>query len=116
MVFILCFDFLIACTLQRILEGVEKRSKTLGISNMSKLPLAEYNDVVESTPKAVTKSVSRRRSSERKQSNDTAHHLVTARTTSDQTTAFNIDAKENCDLALEINITTGPNVQVNTFN
>lgn len=82
---------------------------------MSKAPLSEYNNaaVVESKPLATVKSASRRRSSERKQSTETVHRLAAARVTSDQSGALNIDAKENVDLALEINITTGPNVQVN---
>lgn len=82
---------------------------------MSKAPLSEYNNaaVVEAKPLATVKSASRRRSSERKQSTETVHRLAAARVTSDQTGALNIDAKENVDLALEINITTGPNVQVN---
>lgn len=85
---------------------------------MSKVPLGEYNNaaVVESKPTAVAKSAPRRRSSERKQSTETVHRLATARATSEQTQTLNIDAKENVDLALEINITTGPNVQVMTYN
>lgn len=83
---------------------------------MSKVPLGEFNDatVVESKSMAATKSTaSRRRSSERKQSNESVNRLAASRASSEQTTALNIDAKENVDLALEINITTGPNVQVN---
>lgn len=60
------------------------------------------------------KSSPRRRSSDRKQtisSRSGGSQTLNVSRTSDQKVC--IDAKENVDLALEINITTGPNVQVN---
>lgn len=67
-----------------------------------------------SKQKSLMKSLPKRRSSaDRKPTpSPTSNNKIVART-SDR--SFNIDSKENVDLALEINITTGPNVQVN-FN
>lgn len=91
---------------------------------MSKVPLTESN--VKATPsrthstKSKTASPKSRPSTDRKQS--TTSPSVKNRglavrtvnnTVSDAINALNIDAKENVDVALEINITTGPNVQVN---
>lgn len=93
---------------------------------MSKVPLAESN--VKATPsrqqstksKTASASPKRRASSDRKQSAASPtvkNRAVALRTVNNAVTetknAMNIDAKENVDVALEINITTGPNVQVN---
>lgn len=108
------------CDLQRFLENAQNRSKKLGISNMSKVPLTESN--AKATPSR-QQSVKAKNSPKRRQSTErnisspsTKNRAVALRTVnnsvSDNMNTLNIDAKENVDLALEINITTGPNVQV----
>lgn len=105
--------------LQRILENVQKRSKTLGISNISNVPLTESKQT-KTTPtksKAATKNAQslsslRRRSTENKQLQPIASSNQVAACSTERSVTF--ETKENVDLALEINITTGPNVQVVT--
>lgn len=105
------------------MENAQNRSKKLGISDMSKVPLTESN--VKATTSRQKSTKSKTASPQRCQSTDrmtsiaspsVKNRAVQLRTTnnlSDETKkSFNIDAKENVDLALEINITTGPNVQV----
>lgn len=111
---------------QRFLESAQNRSKKLGISSMSKVPLSESNVMCTPTRQCSTKSKTssasprRRTSTDRKPSftspsasKSRAVALRTVNNSAGETkNALNIDAKENVDLALEINITTGPNVQV----
>lgn len=89
---------------------------------MSKVPLAESN--AKATPSRqqsikAKNSPNRRPSTERQTSTSaqsTKSRAVALRTVNNTVTesknTLNFDAKENVDLALEINITTGPNVQV----
>lgn len=111
---------------QRYLESAQNRSKKLGISSMTKVPLSESNFMCTPTRQSSTKSKTssasprRRTSSDRKPSftspSASKSRAVALRTVNSSVgetkNASNIDAKENVDLALEINITTGPNVQV----
>lgn len=99
-----------------MLERTEQRSKALGISNASKYPLAEFNQAASTTTntrnkqqtsprktptKRSTGAISKSDSlSSKSPSKHQVHRVVTGET------------KENCDLAFEINITTGANVQV----
>lgn len=101
------------------MEDAQNRSKKLGISSMSKVPLAESN--AKATPSRqqsikAKNSPNRRPSTERPTSTSTKSRAVALRTVNntvtESTNTLNFDAKENVDLALEINITTGPNVQV----
>lgn len=105
------------------MQNIENRSKKYGISDMSKMPLTENvrstSAVRQPSTKSKTASPRRRTSSDRKQlvtSPSVKNRAVALRTVnnsvSETKNALNIDAKENVDLALEINITTGPNVQV----
>lgn len=94
---------------------------------MSKVPLSESNVIDTPSRSNSTKSKTmsaasprRRTSTDRKQSltspSVSKNRSVALRTANnsiaDTKNTLNIDAKENVDLALEINITTGPNVQV----
>lgn len=94
---------------------------------MSKVPLTESNVIgtpsrqhSTKTKTASSSSPRRRTSTDRKQSLTSPSvpksRAVALRTVNNAVAetknALNIDAKENVDLALEINITTGPNVQV----
>lgn len=93
-----------------MLDLAEQRSKALGMTSTNKFPLAEYNqETSSSTVKSQTspkKSASPTKCSVlRKESNS----LMSKNTSQRMSSA---DAKENVDVALEINITTGPNVQV----
>lgn len=95
---------------QRMLELAEQRSKALGMTSTNKFPLTEYNEGTsfntaknKNSPKK-SPSPTKKNSIMRKESNSTMSN-ASQRTLS-------VDAKENVDLALEINITTGPNVQV----
>lgn len=98
-----------------MLERTEQRSKALGISNAAKYPLAEFNQATTTTntrgnqqtsprktpTKRSTGTISKSDSlSSKSPSKHQVHRVVTGET------------KENCDLAFEINITTGANVQV----
>lgn len=94
-----------------MLDKAEQRNKALGLST-AKMPLAERNvtDVAEvpqkqhtynKTPKKESTGAVARASPKqklRKRSTERSNHTV--------------DAKDNADLSVEINITTGPNVQV----
>lgn len=116
---------------QKFLESAQNRSKKLGISNMSKVPLTESNAMVtpmrqNSTKAKLSKGGAspspKRQSSTKAQSRipvSPGNRAVVSASTSnanpmaiERKGAVSIDAKENVDLALEINITTGPNVQV----
>lgn len=93
-----------------MLDLAEQRSKALGMTSTNKFPLAEYNqEASSSTTKnqnSPKKSTSPTKCSVlRKESNS----LMSKNTSQRMSSA---DAKENVDVALEINITTGPNVQV----
>lgn len=73
----------------------------------------------QNSMKTTSASPKRRTSTDRKQyatSPSVKNRAVALRTVNNSlteaTNAISIDAKENVDLALEINITTGPNVQV----
>ncbi|XP_037051625.1 anillin [Bradysia coprophila] len=95
---------------QRMLELAEERSKTLGISSTNKFPLTEYNQEAsvntmknQNSPKK-SPSPTKKYSVVRKESNMSKN--------SSQRMSSPNDTKENVDVALEINITTGPNVQV----
>lgn len=94
---------------QRLFENIERRSETYGISNALTTPLRERNSVVNATsvPMAVTNYVSGRRLTEQK------YQLPVAHTTTTQTTSLNMDSKENVDMAFEINVPSGTDVQVN---
>ncbi|XP_031640150.1 anillin isoform X2 [Contarinia nasturtii] len=102
---------------RRFLENAQNRSKKLGLANGDlKVPLKDNN-----VKQTVAASPKRRQSTERKASSVTSpsvkNRAVALRTINNSLgetkNALNIDAsKENVDLALEINITTGPNVQV----
>lgn len=96
---------------------------------MVKMPLTESNAKATPMRQPSTKSKTslssprRRTSTERKQSATSPtikNRAVALRTVNnavgETTRALNIDAKENVDLALEINITTGPNVQVKSLS
>lgn len=106
-----------------MLERAEQRSKTLGITSTSKFPLTEYNQ--DNSKLSGTGTSHRQQSSPRKSSTPTKRASATQNTLthrSDTTTTtpkkgqqlhrVSAETKENVDLALEINITTGPNVQV----
>lgn len=94
-----------------MLDLAEQRSKALGMTSTNKFPLAEYNQEAslnntknQSSPKK-SPSPTKKCSVLRKESNS----LMSKNTPQRMSSA---DAKENVDVALEINITTGPNVQV----
>lgn len=97
-----------------MLELAEQRSKELGMTSTNKFPLAEYNQEASlnsiKNKNSPTKSPSptKKYSVVRKESNSLMSKNTAQRTAS-------ADAKENVDVALEINITTGPNVQVSEF-
>lgn len=93
------------------------------------MPLTPSNSVKETpvrnalkSTKSASSSPKRRVSTEQKQfttitpvSPLSKNRAVTLRSSNvdlDRKKSVNIDTKENVDLALEINITTGPNVQV----
>lgn len=85
---------------------------------MGKIPLTESN--TKATPSRQNSTKSPKRSASNKLQPTTtpsSARKVSIRKNSsanDRTNEMiNIESKENTDLALEINITTGPNVQVN---
>lgn len=116
------FHFICFLEMQKIMEAAQNRSKKLGISSMSKTPLTESNAKASQSKQQQAKaknSPKRRPSAERTSSfpsPSTKSRAVALRTVNNSVAetrnTFSIDAKENVDLALEINITTGPNVQV----
>lgn len=95
-----------------MLELAEERSKTLGISSTNKFPLTEYNQeasvntMKNQNSAKNSPSPTKKCSVVRKESN-----AVMSKNTPQRVSSSN-DTKENVDVALEINITTGPNVQV----
>lgn len=113
---------------QSIFESAQNRSKKLGISNMSKVPLAESNVKVD-TPSARTHDSRKPSSSsspaspskhrhqalvDRKPSSTSSSPSTKNRATSlvESKNTLSFDAKENDSVAIAINIATGPNVQV----
>lgn len=96
-----------------MLELAEQRSKDLGMSSTNKFPLAESNQ--EASLNAMKNQNSRKNSpSPTKKSSvgRSGSSNSLSKNSSTQRITSSIDAKENVDVALEINITTGPNVQV----
>uniref|UniRef100_A0A182WE51 PH domain-containing protein n=1 Tax=Anopheles minimus TaxID=112268 RepID=A0A182WE51_9DIPT len=99
---------------QNILERAEKRAAALGITSTSKFPLSEFNYEVDkqtagASPKK--KSAVKKHSAPKPPPSSTT---VSTRTAMDgeRTTTVDIGGQDNCDLALEINITTSANLQV----
>lgn len=109
-----------------MLERAEQRSKALGISSTSKFPLSQYNQDATTTTNASTSPKKSTSSSPTKSSfsittpskksinkDGTLSKTSTTKIVKNITERQNSsDSKENVDLAVEINITTGPNVQV----
>lgn len=97
------------------MQNAEQRSKKLGISSMSKIPLTENNTKATPSRQNSTKSPKRSASNTLQSTTPSSARKVAVRKNSsaiDRANEVNIESKENADLALEINITTGPNVQV----
>ncbi|XP_040168540.1 anillin isoform X1 [Anopheles arabiensis] len=101
---------------QNILERAEKRAAALGITNTSKFPLSEFNYEADqqggaagASPKK--KSVTKKHSAPKPPPPTTTVSTRTA-TDGERTTTVDIGGQDNCDLALEINITTSANLQV----
>ncbi|KAJ6649350.1 Anillin [Pseudolycoriella hygida] len=90
---------------QRMLELAEQRSKALGMTSTNKFPLAEYNqeESANSSPK---------KSSSPTKSYTVVHKDSNSMVKCTPQRKSSAESKENVDVALEINITTGPNVQV----
>lgn len=84
-------------------EVAERRREAYGINNGSAAPLRERNNAV-SAPSA---PMADRQLTEHKQ------QLSVTRTNTVQTTTLNMDSKENVDMAFEINVPSGTDVQVN---
>ncbi|XP_058117007.1 anillin-like isoform X2 [Anopheles coustani] len=103
---------------QNILERAEKRAAALGITNTSKFPLSEFNyEADKPTSGASPKkkpSGSRKHSAPKAPPVQASATTVSTRTAADgdRTTTVDIGGQDNCDLALEINITTSANLQV----
>ncbi|XP_035903189.1 anillin isoform X2 [Anopheles stephensi] len=99
---------------QNILERAEKRAAALGITNTSKFPLSEYN--YEADKQATGAASPKKKSAARKHSapKPPSTTSVSTRTATDgeRTTTVDIGGQDNCDVALEINITTSANLQV----
>uniref|UniRef100_A0A182K179 PH domain-containing protein n=1 Tax=Anopheles christyi TaxID=43041 RepID=A0A182K179_9DIPT len=100
---------------QNILERAEKRAAALGITNTSKFPLSEFNYEAEkqggagASPKK--KSATKKHSAPKPPPSTTTVSTRTA-TDGERTTTVDIGGQDNCDVALEINITTSANLQV----
>ncbi|XP_050067715.1 anillin [Anopheles maculipalpis] len=98
---------------QNILERAEKRAAALGITNTSKFPLSEFNYEVDKQP---TGGSPKKKSAVKKHSapKPPSTTSVSTRTATDgeRTTTVDIGGQDNCDVALEINITTSANLQV----
>lgn len=85
---------------------------------MSKIPLTESNTNATPSRQNSTKSPKRSASNKLQPTTPSSVRKVAVRKNSsaiDRTKEENIESKENGDLALEINITTGPNVQVSQW-
>lgn len=78
---------------------------------MSKIPLTESNTKATPFKQNSTKSPNRSASNKLQSTTPASARKVTVRSNS-SANEVNTESKENTDLALEINITTGPNVQV----
>lgn len=98
-----------------MLDKAEQRSKALGISSAPKAPLTESNNPqpvkhqhrpTNRTPK---KDNSAGSAVARADKRNSPNHKISQRV-SDR--GLSVETKENTDLSVEINITTGPNVQV----
>lgn len=95
-----------------MLERAEQRSKNLGITSAQKLPLTEANNDQPSTSASMKRqnNTQQRKSTSPQKKNTltmTRNVMPAKRNVSEQD-----ESKENCDVALEINITAGHNVQV----
>uniref|UniRef100_A0A182PM21 PH domain-containing protein n=1 Tax=Anopheles epiroticus TaxID=199890 RepID=A0A182PM21_9DIPT len=103
---------------QNILERAEKRAAALGITNTSKFPLSEFNYEADKqgggTGASPKKKTAVKKHSAPKPPPPPATTTVSTRTATDgeRTTTLDIGGQDNCDLALEINITTSANLQV----
>ncbi|XP_052872956.1 anillin-like [Anopheles cruzii] len=101
---------------QNILERAEKRAAALGITSTSKFPLSEFNydaekpTVVGASPKK--KPASKKHSAPRAPASPTTVTSRTVAADGGRTTTLDIGGQDDCDLALEINITTSANLQV----
>uniref|UniRef100_A0A182MQP7 Uncharacterized protein n=1 Tax=Anopheles culicifacies TaxID=139723 RepID=A0A182MQP7_9DIPT len=98
---------------ENILERAEKRAAALGITSTSKFPLSEFNyeaDKQSTGASPKKKSTAKKHSAPKPPSSTT----VSTRTATDgeRTTTVDIGGQDNCDVALEINITTSANLQV----
>lgn len=83
---------------------------------MAKIPLTESNTKATPSKQNSTKSPKRSTSNKLQSTTPSSARKIAVRKNSsaiDRSNEVNIETKENTDLALEINITTGPNVQVN---
>lgn len=102
-----------------MLERAEQRSKALGITNKSKFPLTEYNQEPAITPhKTITSPLKKTPSPTKQTTTIDETPSSSAKKQIHRTGSVQVstkESKENCDLAVEINITTGPNVQVIFF-
>lgn len=111
-----------------MLERAEQRSKALGITNKAKIPLTEYNQEPITPHKTVTSTTTKKTPSPTKRttinkdtqqspspSSSSLAKKQIHRSGSIHVSSTTKESKENVDLAVEINITTGPNVQVIIF-
>lgn len=108
-----------------MLERAEQRSKALGITNKAKIPLTEYNQEMitphktvttssptKKTPSPTKRSIIPRETPQSPSSTSARKQIHRTGSNSIHVSSSTKESKENCDLAVEINITTGPNVQV----
>lgn len=95
------------------MERAEKRSKNLGLTNTSKFPLSDYNQAVEKASVSPAKTMNSSRKSPSKESMNSSTKSIASKITHSIQEACEKSTKENVDVAVEINITTSPNVQVN---
>lgn len=106
-----------------MLDRAEQRSKVLGISSASKIPLSEYNQESINTSSISPSKKSISSSPTKTSFSSPSKKIINRDGTMTRTTNTKIvkniteredvnDSKENVDLAVEINITTGPNIQV----
>uniref|UniRef100_A0A4Y0BIF8 PH domain-containing protein n=1 Tax=Anopheles funestus TaxID=62324 RepID=A0A4Y0BIF8_ANOFN len=101
---------------QNILERAEKRAAAFGLTNTSKFPLSEFNYEVDkqTTGASPKKKSATKKHSAPKPPSTSSSTSVSTRTATDgeRTTTVDIGGQDNCDVALEINITTSANLQV----
>lgn len=103
-----------------MLDRAEQRSKHLGIANTQKIPLNEVNQQDgRSPPSSSSSSGVKRQNTRRKSAASPQKQKNTLTMTRNVGTPSkrrdDEEAKENLDVALEINITAGHNVQVISF-